>query len=145
MNTLEIQFLDTNKELYNQNTNYQSDSGFDIFTPDNHVIPGKAISYKIPLGICVHLFGSGSYLYARSSTGSKTPLRLSNNVGIIDEGYTGQLYAFVDNISNDDYIINKGDRLFQLCAPNLKPLYIRYVDKLTTTERGSNGFGSSGK
>jgi dUTP pyrophosphatase len=125
--------------------NYDLDAGFDIFTPENHTVPANTISYKISLGISVHLIESGCYLYARSSTGSKTPLRLANSVGIIDEGYTGEVIAVVDNISNNDYNINKGDRLFQICAPNLKPLKIVFVEELSTiSNRGAKGFGSSG-
>ena len=45
----------------------------------------------------------GYYLYSRSSTGSKTPLRLSNSVGIIDSGYRGNIKACFDNINNSDF------------------------------------------
>ena len=77
--------------------------------------------------------------------GSKTSLRLCNSVGIIDSGYRGEIMAFVDNISDKSVSISAGERYFQLCAANLGPVNCQVVDKLNTTERNSQGFGSTGK
>lgn len=101
------------------------------------------------------------YLYPRSSTGAKTSLRLSNSVGIIDSGYRGNIIALFDHRGgypydknkhdNDIHVehVEKNDRLVQICAPNiLYPIYPMLVDddcELGFTERGSNGFGSTGK
>ena len=91
----------------------------------------------------------GYYLYPRSSMGSKTPLRLSNSVGIIDSGYRGNICALFDNPSNEDYTIQKGDRLVQICCPNLsyslEVITISDISELGHTERGNNGFGSTGR
>ena len=103
------------------------------------------------------------YLYPRSSTGAKTSLRLSNSVGIIDSGYRGNIIALFDHrggylddkkessIYTDLHVqhVEKNDRLVQICAPNiLYPIYPMLVDdesELGFTERGSNGFGSTGR
>ena len=87
-------------------------------------------------------------LHARSSLGSKSTIRLSNCEGIIDSGYRGNLIACVDNIGPLDYTANKFDRLFQVVAPSKCPIYIELVEQhsdLKPTERGSGGFGSTGK
>lgn len=86
------------------------------------------------------------YIYARSSI-SKTPLVLSNHVGIIDSGYRGNIFCPVRNVSNIDYKIVKGTRLFQMCHPNLSPFFVELVEpsQLSCTERGEGGFGSTGK
>jgi len=90
----------------------------------------------------------GYYLYPRSSTGTKTPLRLANSVGIIDSGYRGNIIAVFDNWKHDDYIVQQYQRIVQLCPPNLSyPIYVRIVETeedLGLTTRGENGFGSSG-
>ena len=83
------------------------------------------------------------YLYPRSSI-IKTPLRLSNSVGIIDAGYRGDIIAYVDNIKNKSYTISQGDRLFQICAGNLEPIEFQLVNDLSNTQRGTSGFGSTG-
>ena len=71
----------------------------------------------------------GYYLYPRSSI-SKGKLRLSNSVGIIDYGYRGDIMAAVDNIGDTDYHIEKGERLFQLCSPDLTSIDVAVVDSL---------------
>ena len=86
----------------------------------------------------------GFYLYPRSSTGSKTPLRLSNGTGIIDFEYRGEIIACVDNISDIDYHVSKGMRLFQLCSPDLSPIVFKIADNLNSTSRSEGGYGSTG-
>ena len=93
---------------------------------------------------------SGYYLYPRSSTGLKTPLRMANSVGIIDSGYRGNIKACLTNTSIVDNfeIVNK-ERYVQICPPNISyPMYITEVDdisKLGITERLDGGFGSTEK
>lgn len=130
------------------------DSGFDLFIPKNYKIEGNE-SKKIDLEIkcsMSKIFSENEekplpyYLYPRSSMGSKTKFRLANSVGIIDSGYRGFLAAVLDNISNN--IQNtETNRLLQICSPTLEPFLVKIVDnedKLGITERGSNGFGSTG-
>jgi dUTP pyrophosphatase len=89
----------------------------------------------------------GYFLYPRSSTGTKTPLRLANSVGVIDSGYRGNYIAAFDNIRAVDFKVEKGQRLVQICAPNLTyPLLVELVEELDLdTARGAGGFGSTGK
>jgi dUTP pyrophosphatase len=88
---------------------------------------------------------SAFYLYARSSL-SKTPLMLSNHVGIIDSGYRGFLLGAFRNLSPESYVVEKYQRLLQICSPDLKPFLVTLVDEsfLSSTERGTGGFGSTG-
>ena len=76
---------------------------------------------------------------------SKTPLRLCNSIGLIDAGYRGEIIAAVDNIKKESYKINVGERLFQLVAMNGSKINFELVSKLTETDRGTGGFGSTGK
>ncbi len=129
--------------------NYMTDSGFDIVIPRDMTIPANSIGFKIKLGImCEPIFEDnkvrGYFLFPRSSTGSKTPLRMSNNTGIIDFTYRGELMACVDNISNNDFNIEQGHRLFQLCSPDLSPIEFSVKDKLSFTTRNTGGYGSTG-
>ena len=88
---------------------------------------------------------SAFYLYARSSL-SKTPLMLSNHVGIIDSGYRGFLMGAFRNLSPESDVVEKYQRLVQICSPDLKPFLVTLVDEafLSSTERGAGGFGSTG-
>ena len=137
------------KTLYSNHQHYNpGDSGIDLFCPESIKInPGE--TKKINLDIKCEAYNDllnknvSYYLYPRSSI-SKTPLRLSNSVGIIDAGYRGDIIACVDNIKNESYTITQGDRLFQICAGNLEPIEFQLVNDLSNTQRGSRGFGSTG-
>ena len=135
-------------ELYNNHQYYNpGDSGLDLFCPDTITInPGETIKINLQIN-CEALSESGNvsyYLYPRSSI-IKTPLRMSNCVGIIDAGYRGDIIACVDNIKDYPYEIKQGDRLFQICAGDLSPFTYELVDNLSNTRRGSGGFGSTGR
>ena len=95
----------------------------------------------------------GYYLYPRSSTGSKTPLRLSNSIGVMDSGYRGNVIACFDNMGKEDYDIGTGERLVQICSPNITyPTLLNIVSNAEdlnfedyVNNRGASGFGSTGR
>lgn len=131
---------------------FSSDIGFDLYLPtDITVGPGETAF--INLGIRAEYQSDidktyyGYQLYPRSSI-SKTKLRLANSVGIIDPNYRGYLIAAVDNISNVEQVLIKGERYFQLCFIKMeKPSLVEIISEetLSTTDRGVGGFGSTGK
>jgi dUTPase len=102
-------------------------------------------------------FSTGFYMYPRSSL-SKTKLRLANSTGIVDSGYRGNLIGMFDvvNVNENlrekdiyaDYYAKVNDRLLQICAPCLVPIYVEIVEDIyeldISTERGEGGFGSTG-
>lgn len=143
---------DNVKVMYSTHGTFnQGDCGLDLFCPETITInPGESVCIDLQIK-CEALKEIGSndnvsyYMYPRSSMGSRTPLRLSNSVGIIDAGYRGNLCAYVDNIKTQPYTINSGDRLFQICAPNLEPIQFSIVNQLSDTQRGEGGFGSTGR
>jgi len=148
---LYIQLLnDDLKSLYSSRSNYNDDSGIDLFCP-SYVVCELDKTTKIDFQIrCEMKLGDKNipYLLVPRSSIYKTPLRMSNSVGIIDKNYRGNICANVDchsfNLNSDVYIVNKGDRIFQIVTPNLEPFDIQLVDSLSTTDRGLNGFGSTG-
>ena len=132
-------------------------AGFDLFCPeDTESIGAQKVVLDHKIKCCMRVVGENEqfvsyYLYSRSSLPLKTPLRLANNVGIIDSGYRGNIKGVFDNIQGYDfmdYIIEFGTRLLQICPPNLEyPMKIIIVDNLShlgETERGEGGFGSTG-
>jgi dUTP pyrophosphatase len=69
---------------------------------------------------------------------------MSNSIGIIDAGYRGEIMAVVDNISDNDYLVEKDTRLFQLLNTDLVPFNeVSVVESLSETSRGDGGFGST--
>jgi len=141
--------------ILNHNNSILSDNfpnaGFDLFIPKNTIVPvGKSKSTFIPLDIKCEMLDNtnasiGYYMYARSSI-SKTPLMLANHVGIIDSGYRGNLIAAFRNLDEFNYTVQSNTRLVQITNPSLSPIFVELVDEseLSTTARGSGGFGSTG-
>lgn len=137
---------------YENHTNYhEGDSGLDLFVPEDIIVPANAIGFKINHLISCEPFvdqskqqGMSYMLYPRSSMGAKTPLRLANSVGIMDAGYRGNVIAIVDNISNDDFRVEAGSRIVQICDPTLQPITFEMVNSLSDTSRGEGGLGSTG-
>jgi dUTP pyrophosphatase len=124
--------------------NLYANAGFDLVFPETLcLIEG---THKIDLAVRCAMYEEGKrpsafYLYPRSSI-YKTPLRLSNSVGIIDSGYRGNLGAVFD--VSGPYECLEGQRFVQICAPSLEPFKVILVDDLDETSRGSEGFGSTG-
>ena len=157
----------TIEDFYKERANYSSDSGVDLYNiEDVHFYPGE--TKLVDLGIkCKMLNDSDNsiayYLYPRSSI-YKTPLRLANSVGIIDKDYRGNIMAPLQYIPNDNiiknmpftnsadreeyiktqvYTLKKGQRIVQICSPDLSPIKIIITNQLDETLRGEGGFGST--
>ena len=131
--------------MYNDHNHFhQGDAGLDLFIIKDKIIESGATD-RIHLGIsCENLEQKPYLLMARSSI-SKTPLRLSNSVGLIDAGYRGEIMAAVDNIKDYSYTVEKGQRLFQLVSMSGEAVHFTLVDRLSDTSRGDGSFGSTGK
>ena len=88
------------KDVYKNHKHFHDgDAGLDLYIlEDLSFLPGE--TKLIHLGIsCEPINGKAYYLFPRSSI-SKTPLRLSNSIGLIDGGYRGEIMASCDNIKN---------------------------------------------
>jgi len=159
-----------NKQILKHNTSilksHYPDSGFDIFVPKKTKINKNGVT-KINMKIVGAMFHKktdafqnvnyipiGYTMYPRSSI-SKTNLRMSNSTGIIDSGYRGDLIGAFDyypttvkdELWSEGYI-EQYHRLLQICHPTLEPFTVQLVDNLSdlgNTERGTGGFGSTGK
>ena len=150
-------YIKTNgSKFYESKINLDGDAGVDLFFPNMVRVPkGETLLVDFEINckmVHVHELDDGhlfeeptSFMLVPRSSIFRTPLRQANNIGIIDSGYRGSIMVPVDNRSNEDYIIKPKQRLFQLVHPSLKPISIEIVEELDETERGSGGFGSTGK
>ena len=68
-----------------------------------------------------------------------------NSPGLIDPGYTGELMVPLMNYSSEIYTIELHERIAQLVAINTQAITFEVVENLTTSDRSSGGFGSTGK
>lgn len=132
------------------------DAGFDIFTPADQIRNPTDTSkhYKINFNIKTAMYKNNKpvsfTMHPRSSI-YKTPFRLTNNTGIIDSGYRGNLGAVFDVLTEQEQGTQQKpfERYVQVCAPSLEPFCVHLVenedDLGLDTERGTGGFGSTGR
>lgn len=134
-----------------------TDAGLDLtctrvtLDKDDNIVCHTDIAVEIPIGFV-------GLIYPRSSI-SKKRLRLTNSVGVIDSGYTGEITCkfkadepikqlnaseFFTNLTNDEYYC-AGERIAQMIIMPIPDIRMVEVDKLADSERGSGGYGSTGK
>lgn len=101
----------------------------------------------LPSGIAIALPSKDyvALVFDRSSLGVKHGVALSNGVGVIDSDYRGEIGVGLVNLSDAPYTVQPGDRVAQLAVVPVVQANIVPVTELDETERGSGGFGSTGK
>ena len=119
---------------------HANDAGADVHAhiTDEVVIPPNH-TRKIPLGLGLILpDGYAAYVFPRSGLSAKG---IVCELPPIDSGYRGEIHAIVTNVGTESFVVHNGDRIGQLV---ITPVVIADFITEDITERGSNGFGSTG-
>ena len=122
---------------------HDSDAGFDLFSRDDVVI--KAKSHAV-FDTGVHINIPDGYVgFLKSKSGLNVKYNIVSE-GVIDAGYTGSIVIKLYNHGDVDYVVNKGDKISQIVFLPITKITLNIVDDLDVeTERGDNGFGSTGR
>ncbi len=100
----------------------------------------------IPTGIYIQLSeGYEAQIRPRSGLAVKHGISIVNSPGTIDADYRGEIRVILVNLSDEDFIINDGERICQMIIARHTRVEWLQVDDLDETERGSGGFGHTGK
>ena len=132
---------------------HETDAGLDLYTPvdvkvpgctcdvwDDYAIVGSAV---IDTGVHVEIpRGYTGFIKSRSGLNVKHGLAAE---GVIDCGYTGSIVVKLYNHTHKDYFFKAGEKIAQLVLLPIITPDLELVDSLEETDRGSNGFGSTGK
>ncbi len=125
---------------------YPTDAGYDLYAVEEVTVPARGQA-EVSCGVAVDVpDGMWAQITGRSSTLKKRNLMVAPTVGVIDSGYTGELFAPIVSISDEDEVIHKGDRLAQLIlheAPGTR--FTPAWGAIPSKDRGENGFGSTGR
>ena len=123
--------------------NHSTDAGWDLRATESKLLRyreehlfGTGIKVAIPKGYC-------GLVVPRSGMGNKGAV-LKNTVGVIDSDYRGEIFVKIKNTEENPLMIERGHRFVQLVIVPIYRYEMDFVESLDRTERGENGFGSSG-
>ena len=122
-------------------------AGYDLYADileNVEIAPHEARMIKTGLSVAIPAGYFGG-IYARSGLASKEGLRPANCVGVIDADYRGELMVSLRNDSDTVRTVTPEERIAQLVIQPFLETEFEEVDELSETERGSGGFGSTGK
>ena len=121
---------------------HSTDAGIDLYARETQIIPARESA----------IFNTGVHIELPPNTvgmlKSKSGLNVKHGItseGVIDVGYTGSIVAKLYNNSGYDYKVNAGDKITQLVILPILTPELEEVDELEETDRGTNGFGSTGR
>jgi len=126
---------------------HEGDAGYDLYADIQEPVVIKPHTTEfIHTGIAIEIpdgyFGA---IFARSGLASKQGLRPANCVGVCNSKYRGEYIVVLQNDSTTVKTVSSGDRIAQLVVMPYLNVEFNEVDKLSSTERGEGGFGSTGK
>jgi dUTP pyrophosphatase len=122
---------------------HKNDACYDIYALENENI-GPNECEIIRTGIKIELpIGYEGVIRSRSGLASNGII-VANSPGTIDEGYRGEICVILANLNDSSEFIRVGDRIAQFTIKKVIDFEIEEVEKLSETERGAGGFGSTG-
>lgn len=99
----------------------------------------------VPTGLFLEIpIGYEAQVRPRSGLAIKKGITVLNTPGTIDADYRGEIMVILINLSSEDFIIKHGDRIAQMIIASHQQAEWNLVEDLSSTERGSGGFGSTG-
>lgn len=141
----ELRFRLLREEAILPSRAFSGDAGLDLCAADAvELEPGERVS--VPTGLAVELpEGTAGLVLPRSGLAARHGIALVNSPGLIDSGYRGEVSVLLLNTDrNEPFTISIGDRIAQLLVVRYEALLPALVNKLSDSDRGEGGFGSSG-
>ena len=128
--------------------NYETEgsAGMDLRANIEEAITLKPLERAIvKTGLFIALpVGFEAQVRPRSGLAAKKGITVLNSPGTVDADYRGEIGVILVNLSNEDFVINDGERIAQLIIAKHERVQWQEVTVLNETERGAGGFGSTG-
>lgn len=130
--------------------NYETENsaGMDLraYLPDGQIVIKPLQRALVPTGLFMEIpVGYEGQVRPRSGLAIKNGITVLNSPGTIDADYRGEIKVILINLSDNDFVINSGDRIAQLIIAKCEQMEVVEVESLSETERGAGGFGHTGK
>lgn len=121
---------------------YRADAGYDLRTP-NRVVLRRHDSISIDTGVHIDI-PNGWYGKLESKSGLNVKHDIVCLGGTIDSGYTGSIVVKLYNLGDEDHVFERGNKIVQIIFMRCGNFSIDQVNNLEETDRGNDGFGSTG-
>ena len=148
MRNLEVKILDNGFGLPLPKYETEGAAGLDLFAAtkeDTKIIIPPRKAEMIPTGIAISVPpGYEAQIRPRSGLAAKNGITVLNSPGTIDSDYRGEILVMLINHSNKDFEILRGMRIAQMVISKIEQFNLISVNELDTTDRGKDGFGSTG-
>ncbi|GAB7255719.1 dUTP diphosphatase [Polaribacter sp. OB-PA-B3] len=142
---MNVQIINKSKHA---TANYETNgaAGMDLKANIEEAIILKPLERAIiKTGLFIALpIGFEAQVRPRSGLAAKKGITVLNSPGTVDADYRGEIGVILVNLSNEDFVVNDGERIAQLVIAKHERVVWQEVDALSETERGSGGFGSTG-
>ena len=143
---MNVQIINNSKH---ETPNYETkgSAGMDLRANIQHPITLKPLEraiVKTDLFIALPV-GFEAQVRPRSGLAAKKGITVLNSPGTVDADYRGEIGVILVNLSNEVFVVNDGDRIAQLVISKYEIINWKKVELLSSTERGSDGFGSTGE
>lgn len=123
-------------------------AGMDLraYLPDGEMVIKPMQRTLVPTGLFMEIpVGYEGQVRPRSGLAIKSGITVLNSPGTIDADYRGEVKVILINLSDVDFVIKSGDRIAQLVIAKHEQMEVIEVETLSETERGTGGFGHTGK
>ncbi|HPY89876.1 MAG TPA: dUTP diphosphatase [Lentisphaeria bacterium] len=124
---------------------HPDDAAFDLFSRQEVTLPPGSVAL-IHTGLFLEIpVGFEAQVRPRSGLAVRYGLTVLNSPGTIDSGYRGEVGVILINTGCQEYTVRRGERIAQMVIQALPDVVLTQVETLTDTERGTGGFGSTGR
>ena len=145
MSGIQIRLRKVDKELPLPEKAYEGDAGMDLLSAEDlEIKPGERA--LISTGIAIEIpSGFAGFVQPRSGLAIKHGIGVVNSPGLIDSNYRGEIKVILINMDSEEtFKVKREDKIAQLVIKKVESPTFIVVDDLNDSERGNNGFGSSG-
>ena len=139
----QIRFLKLRPEAQIPTRSHPSDAGMDLYSLEDAVLkPGEKV--VLSTGLAAE-FPKGYFISIRDRAGLAAKHGLHSLAGVVDCHYRGEWKVVLVNLGKEEYKVTSGDRIAQAILHKIPEVEVLEVEKLSHSDRGEGGFGSTGK
>lgn len=142
---IKVKILKLDKELPTPHYKYDGDAGMDLYSAEKYELkPGEFRLFRTGFRIALP-YGYEMQIRPRSGLAANYGISIVNTPCTVDAGYRGDINIALINLGKEAYKVKRGERIAQAVFKKVERAELVEVEELDDTERGNDGFGSTGR